>query len=110
MLFVTLVTTEVKSPGFDFLKKEYSFVYARVHFNLFFSNSAWYKNTLNTTVMLSFSQNKTLKLLDVKAKKFSTKNDFPNLSHAILQTTLWVSDRKTIGKFGRFRTGNRAMA
>ena len=40
MLFVTIVTTEANSPGFLCLKKEYSFVYASVHFDLFFSNSA----------------------------------------------------------------------
>ena len=58
MLFVTIVTTEVKSPEFHFLKKEYTFVYATVHFDLFFSNSAWYKNTPG--VLLSFLQNENI--------------------------------------------------
>ena len=50
-----------KSPRFHFPKKEYSFFYATVQFHLFFSNSAWYKNTLDTPgVVLSFSQNKVI--------------------------------------------------
>ena len=36
MLFVTIVTKEVISPGFHFVKNEYSFVYATVQFDLFF--------------------------------------------------------------------------
>ena len=61
MLFVTMVTTEVKSPGFHFLKKEYSFVYATVQFDLFFSNSAWCKNILNTPgVLYRFGRSNSL--------------------------------------------------
>ena len=46
MVFVTIVTTELNSSGFHFLKKEDTFVYAAVQFDLFFSNLAWYKNTV----------------------------------------------------------------
>ena len=68
MLFVTMVSTEVKSPGFHFLKKEYSFVYATVQFDLLFSNTAWCKNTLNTTMVLyRFRRINSLNLLDFKA-------------------------------------------
>ena len=66
MLSATIVTTEVKSPGFHFLKKEYS---CPIWFVLI-SYSAWYKNTLNTTgVLLSFRRIKSLTLLDLKAQK-----------------------------------------
>ena len=41
-LFVTIVTAEAQRPAFHFLKKQYSFVYASVQFDLFFSNTAWY--------------------------------------------------------------------
>ena len=70
MLFITIVTTEVISPGFHFLKKEYSFIFATVQFDLFFSNSPWYKNTLNTPgVILLFSQNKIIKTARFKGIK-----------------------------------------
>ena len=66
MLFVTKVTTEVKSPNFHFIKKEYTFVYATVQFDFFFSNPAWYKNALNTPgVLLPFSQNKIIKIASI---------------------------------------------
>ena len=67
-LFVTIATAEVKKKNvFHFLKKGCSFLYATVQFDLFFSNSAWYKNTLNTPgVLLSFSQNKILRFARLK--------------------------------------------
>ena len=45
---------------------------------------------------LSFSQNNVLKLLNLKAYKLTTKTNFPNLSHATLQYTLWMLDHKTV--------------
>ena len=67
MLFVTIVTIKVKSPSFHFLKREYSFIFATVQFDLFFSNSAWNKDTLNTPgVFLSFLQNKIIKTAGFK--------------------------------------------
>ena len=92
MLFVTIVTREVKNPGFHFFKKEYSFIYATVHFDLFFSNSAWYKNTLNTPgVLLSFSQNKNIKIARSKGIQILYKEWFSQLvSHYIAIDTLGI--------------------
>ena len=74
MLFVTTVTTYVKSQGFYFLKKEYSFVYTTVQLDLFFSNSAWYKNTLHTPgVLLSFLRNEIIKIARFKIIKILHK-------------------------------------
>ena len=73
MLFVTIVTTEGKSPCFHFLKKENTFVYATVHFDLFFSNSAWYKNTLNSPVVLLFLHSENIKNARFKGIKILYK-------------------------------------
>ena len=63
---------------FHFCKKEYSFVYVTVQFDLIFLNSAWYKNALNTPgVIYRFCRIKSLKLLDLNALKFSATNNFP---------------------------------
>ena len=68
ILVVTTVNTEIKHPDFHFFKKECPFIYAIVQFDLVFFNSEWYENTLNTQgVILSFSLNKIIKLLDLKA-------------------------------------------
>ena len=66
ILFVTIVTTEAKSPGFHFLKQECSFVYATVHFDLFFSLSMVQEHPRGP---LSFSQNKTIKIARFKGIK-----------------------------------------
>ena len=66
MFFVTIVTTEVKVPGFHFLEKEYSFIFASVQFD----GTVWYKNTLYTQrAFLLFSQNKIIKTARFKGIK-----------------------------------------
>ena len=70
ILFVTIVTTEVKSPGFHFLKQECSFVYATVHFDLFFLKLSMVQEYLkHPRGPLSFSQNKTIKIARFKGIK-----------------------------------------
>ena len=49
ILFISMVTIEVKCSDFHFCKTEYPFVHATVQFDLTSLNEAWYKNTLNTT-------------------------------------------------------------
>ena len=81
ILFVTIATTVAKCQRFHFPKKEYSLVYATVQFHLFFSNSAWYKNTLNTPGSFHrFRRIKSFQLLDLKEQRFSTKIKFSQLA------------------------------
>ena len=85
MLFVTIVTTEVKSPRFHILKKEYTSVYATIQFDLFSPNPAWYKNTLNTPgVLVSFSQNKLIKIARFKCIKMSPVKRICVFEHSIM--------------------------
>ena len=96
-----------KSSDFHFCKKENPFGCATVQFDLIFLNSAWFKNALNTPeVICGFCRIKSLKLLDLKALKFSAKNNFPKLSHATLNKTLWVQIAKQFRKFDRFTYKN----
>ena len=63
MLFVAIVTTDVKSPGFHFLKNEYSFVFETVRFDFFFLKLSMVQEYLkHPGVLLSFSQNKIIKI------------------------------------------------
>ena len=84
ILFVSMVTIEVKRSDFHLCKNEYLFVCATVPFDLIFLNSAWYKNALNTPgVIYRFGRIKSLKLLDLNALKLHF-TAFPKLSHATL--------------------------
>ena len=103
ILFVSMVTVEVKSSDFHFCKKEYSFVCATVQFDLIFLSSAWYKNALNTPgVNYHFCRIKSLKW----RSDFLQQIIFPNCP-----TLNWIKHfgcqfAKQFGKFGRFRYKN----
>ena len=86
MLFVSMVTVEVKSSDFHYCKKEYSFVWATVQFDLIFLSSARYKNALNTLeVNYHVCRIKSFKWLALNVLKILCNESFVSkLSHATL--------------------------
>ena len=99
-MFVSTVTVKLKSPDFHFLNKEYPLVCATDQFDLIFLNSASYnvqeclKHPGGYFIVL---QNKIFKIArNLNALKFCATNNFPKLSHATLNYTLLLSDRKRI--------------
>ena len=111
ILFVSLVTIEVKSSDLHFCKKEYPLVCATVQFHLIFLKAAWYKNALNNPgVIYRLCRIKSLKLLDLNSLKILCNEQVSRIVPRYIELdTLGVRSQNTFGNSAASSTRIKTM-